>query len=400
MPVAGTASARDPFIDGLRGLALCGVLVVNSLSFPHVFSSPIGVVDPVGSPLALAVHALAAALFQAKSYPLLMFLVGYAWAIRVRRNQGQDWQALVTTRRRQMLRQGLLGLAHGLFIYFGDILSWLALLGILLVGAPRLRLRRLQRRIVGWTVLWLVLGGSTLLSLMAWSEPLPGGGHWLTDARSWPEVFELQRLGYLSYLFQAHVQLPMMLALGLLGVLAARLRVLERRRIGAPVWAFGIRWLLPAGVIVNLAVASWLVALQTGSAGDFTPSDLASQFTGPLLAAGVVCLLARAWHAGGARWLGALAPLGRMTMSCYVAHTLVCMALFAGPAGALGPRFGSIGLLQFGLAFWALSVLIAPVWQTYVGAGPLERWVRGAGLARGAGGAGGTSGTSGVSRAR
>lgn len=368
---------RDRFVDGLRGLALGGVLIVNSLSFPHVFSSPVGVVEPAGSTLALLVQALCAGLLQAKSYPLLMFLVGYAWAMRSRRSGRSLPVELVARRRAQMLRQGGLGIVHGLFVYFGDILSWLALLGLLLLGAPRQRLRTLCRRIWLWTALWTIFGGSTWLWVVFATEPLPGQAHWLTGAVSWPDLFAVQRLAYASYLFQVPWQLPMMLALGTLGVLAGRLRVLERARVGARVWTLGVRVLLPIGIVLNAGLAGWMVWLNLYGNGDLTPADLGSQFAGPWLAAGVVCLLARAWHVDGARWLAACAPLGRMTMSIYVAHTLSCLALFAGPAAALAPTFGSIGLFLYGVVFWVAALLVAAKWQTLVGAGPLERWVRG-----------------------
>ncbi|MBC7778770.1 MAG: DUF418 domain-containing protein [Proteobacteria bacterium] len=372
----GAAPPRDRFIDGLRGLALGGVLVVNSMSFPHVFSSPIGVVDPPDSSTALAVHAFCAAVFQAKSYPLLMFLVGYAWAMRVRRRRGTTIADVASTRRRQMLRQGMLGVLHGMFVYFGDILSWLALLGVMLIGAPRVRLRRLCARFRLWGAIWLLFGGATCLWLILGGEPLPGTGHWLTDARSWSDVFALQRIAYASFVFQVPWQVPMMLALGTLGVLAGRLRILERARLGARVWRLGVSVALPIGIVANALLALWVIRLQRESGGDLTPSDLSSQFAGPVLALGLVCLLAREWHAGRAQWLGAFVPLGRMTMSCYIAHTLTCMVLFAGPAGALAPRFGSVGLFGFGLAFWVCAVALAPVWQAQFGTGPLERWVR------------------------
>lgn len=369
--------ARDALIDGIRGLALCGVLVVNTLSFPHVFSSPVGVVEPLDSTLALVVQAVCVALFQAKSYPLLMFLVGYGWAMRTRRHGRAPAASVFTVRRRQMLRQAVLGVLHGLFIYFGDILSWLALLGLLLLGAPRRRLRRLRLHCAAWAALWLLIGGMTLAWMLVSAPQLQVSAHWLTRASTWPEVFELNQGGYASYFYQLPWQLPMMFALGIAGVIAGRLRLLERARFGARLWSFGTTWLLPAGLLLNVGVAAWRVAIHPD--GDVSAPDFATQFTGPLFAAGVVCALARAWHAGGARWLGACAPLGRMTMSFYVGHTLACTALFAGPAGALGPAFGTVGLFAFGLAYWGVAVLLAPAWLAWAGRGPLEALVRGGG---------------------
>ncbi|MFO0521419.1 MAG: DUF418 domain-containing protein [bacterium] len=377
MQAAAGPAGRDRLIDGIRGLALGGVLVMNTLSFPHVFSSPAGVVEPLDSTLALAVQAACIALFQAKSYPLLMFLVGYGWAMLARRHGRSLPQAVVAGRRRQMLRQGVLGVLHGAFIYFGDILSWLAVLGIMLLAAPRRRLRRLRRTCLAWTAAWLLIGGVVWAGLLIGAPQPPVAPHWLTRATTWPEVFDLHQVAYASYFHQLPWQLPMMLALGTLGVVAGRLRLLEHRRTGARLWSFGTRHLLPAALLLNLGLAAWRIAIYPG--GDVSAIDFATQFAGPLLAAGMVCALVRTWHDGGARWLAAFSPLGRMTMSFYVGHTLACTALFAGPAGALGPAFGTLGLFAFGMAYWAAACVLAPAWLSYAGRGPLEALVRGRG---------------------
>lgn len=377
MAAAPAANGRDRLVDGLRGVALGGVVVVNTMSFPHVFSSPAGVVEPFDSMPALAVQAVCIVLFQAKSYPLLMFLVGYGWAMRTRQYGRRPPQAVLASRRSQMLRQGVLGVLHGLFIYFGDILSWLAALGLLLLSTSRQRLGRLWRTCLAWTVAWLVAGGATWIWLLSSAPQSPVSSHWLTRAASWPEVFDLHQAAYASYFFQLPWQLPMMLALGTLGVIAGRLRLLERRRHGARIWQVGRDWLLPVALLLNMGLAGWRIGIHPG--GDVSAIDFATQFTGPLLAAGVVCALVRAWHAGRAHWLAAFAPLGRMTMSFYVGHTLACTALFAGPAGALGPTFGSVGLFAFGIAYWAVAFLLAPAWLYCAGRGPLEALVRGRG---------------------
>ena len=377
MPPAAAPGGRDRLIDGIRGLALGGVLVMNTMSFPHVFSSPAGVVEPSDSTLALSLLAACIALFQAKSYPLLMFLVGYGWAMSTRHYGRCPPQSAVGARRSQMLRQAVLGVLHGLFVYFGDILSWLAVLGLMLLRAPRRRLRSLRRSCLWWTAAWLLVGGTVWVMLLASAPQAPVSPHWLTRATTWSEVIALNQAAYASYFHQLPWQLPMMAALGTFGVLAGRLRLLERRRSGARLWALGASRLLPAALLLNIGLAGWRVALHPD--GDAAAIDFATQFAGPLLAAGFVCALVQAWQGGGARWLAAFAPLGRMTMSFYVGHTLACTALFAGTAGALGPAFGSAGLFAFGIAYWAVALLLAPAWLSCVGRGPLEALVRGRG---------------------
>jgi len=378
VPVAG--SGRSALVDSLRGAALFGVVVMNALAYPHALGSPLGVVEPPDSGLALTLHALASALLQAKSYAFLAFLSGYAWAMQSRGRHGERWRQGAEVRRARLLRQGALGIAHGLFVWFGDILSWLALLGLLLVRAPRWRLRVLRGRIIAWFALW----GLLILPLWAarigfGSAGVPTAGAWATvEAQSWSALFAIQREGYLAYVIGAPWQVPLMLALGLLGVYAGRLRVLERTRVGARLWRAGRRVLLPLGLAGAVLQALLVVHGQRRLGGDFSFADLASQLTGPLLAAGVVLALAGAWHARGPLpVLARCAPLGRLSLSAYVAHTLCCLVLFSGTA--LGWAPASATLFALGVAWWAGAALLAPVWLRYAGEGPLERWVRGPG---------------------
>jgi len=369
---------RSSLVDSLRGAALLGVVLMNTLAYPHALGSPLGVVEPSGSWLALALHALASALLQAKSYAFLAFLSGYAWAMQVRARYGERRAQAERSRRARLLRQGGLGIVHGLFIWFGDILSWLALLGLLLLRAPRWKLRVLRRWTWVWFGLWL------LLAIPLWAARLASGtvgaaGAWaVADAPSWAALFAIQREGYLAYVIGAPWQLPMMLALGLLGVLAGRLQVLERPRAGRRAWALGSRLLLPLGLAGALAQALLVLHGQRQWGGDFSLADLASQITGPLLAAGAVLALAGAWHArGGLAWLARCAALGRLSLSAYVAHTVCCLVLMSGPG--LGWVPGSVALFAGGVGWWMAAVLLAPVWLRYLGEGPLERWVRSGG---------------------
>jgi uncharacterized protein len=377
---AARAPARSALIDSLRGAALLGVIVMNALAYPHALGSPLGVVSPADSTIALSLHALASALLQAKSYAFLAFLSGYAWAMQVRGRRGEALARAERGRRARMLRQGALGIAHGLFIWFGDILSWLALLGLLLLQAPRWRLRVLRNRMFAWFAVWLLLAMPLWAARIIDGPPgfTPPGAWAVVDASSWPEVFAIHREGYFAYVVGAPWQLPMMLSLGLLGVWAGRLRVLERARIGARAWRTGTRVLLPLGAAGALLQALLVIRGQRELGGDFSLADLASQLTGPLLAAGLVLAVAGAWHRrGGLPLLARCEALGRLSLSAYVAHTLCCALLMSG--AALGWAPGSVGLFAFGLAWWAIAVCVAPLWRRHAGEGPLERWVRGAG---------------------
>jgi hypothetical protein len=63
-----------------------------------------------------------------------------------------------------MFRQGVLGVLHGLFIYFGDILSWLAALGLLIEGqATNLFSRTDDLSVSPWALQAVTVGATRVL---------------------------------------------------------------------------------------------------------------------------------------------------------------------------------------------------------------------------------------------
>jgi len=120
---------RVQVIDVLRGFALLGILVVNMSSFKiPVFgdlNEVAGVLDEVAS-------WLIAFGFQTKFYVLFSFLFGYGLSVQMSRADDRG-APLVPRFLRRLLGLLLIGLAHALLLYTGDILVTYALLGVVLL---------------------------------------------------------------------------------------------------------------------------------------------------------------------------------------------------------------------------------------------------------------------------
>lgn len=99
-------------------------------------------VIPGAGPLdALATWFVAAA-FTTKFSVLFSFLFGYGLTVQMRRAEERG-TAFVPRYLRRLLGLALIGIAHALLLYVGDILVTYALLGVVLVAAPLpLRSRR------------------------------------------------------------------------------------------------------------------------------------------------------------------------------------------------------------------------------------------------------------------
>ena len=136
-------SARQPLPDALRALALLGVLVVNGAGYLVAPWGPLlGERSPAGSALALAVQAAQAAFLQGKAYPALAFLFGMGLWL------AQRGRPVAVARQRGVARQKrllLLGVLHGVLIYFGDILTMYALVGWHLLARTHKARRRNAR---------------------------------------------------------------------------------------------------------------------------------------------------------------------------------------------------------------------------------------------------------------
>ncbi len=160
----GAATAAPPRlaqVDALRGFALFGILVVNI----GVFASPFyanGITDPAYSgPWDVAVRWLVAWLFETKFYLLFSFLFGYSFTLQMSAAE-RGGAAFGPRFLRRLAGLALLGLAHAVLFYQGDILLTYALLGLALMACRRMEPGRALRR-----ALWLIGLASLAWALLA-----------------------------------------------------------------------------------------------------------------------------------------------------------------------------------------------------------------------------------------
>jgi uncharacterized protein len=361
-----------PEIDGLRALALAGVVLVNVTGysmFPdtwHVVPPPV----PSDSVAALVTQWSLLAFLQAKAYPLLsiLFGMGLVWSLRDRGAEGR------THRRRRMWRLLLIGAVHGALIYAGDVLTAYALMGFVLLAWSRLRLRQL---IVRW---WWMFGLSIVLTLLQLGlvvalvndpglAPPVGQSHGSVTSL-WQHV-ALTAPSYLgAQVFVTVVMAPQLLWLMLTGVILARVGALSRAR-WRPAWQRYLQWALPLGLIANLALATVSVRGWPGNPELPHPLSVLTLLFGPLLASAV--LAAVVVHKP--RWIVALAPAGRWTLTIYLASSLLWLVLLGGAGFGLGPPLGSVATFALGLSVYlALLAGVQALGRRGL-TGPLERWL-------------------------
>jgi len=85
---------------------------------------------------------------------------------------------------------------------------------------------------------------------------------------------------------------------------------------------------------------------------------------------GMVMLLCRLqWFA---RLRASLAAVGRMALTNYITHTVICVTLFSGFGFGLYGQLERYQLYYVVAAIWLLQLMVSPIWLTYFRFGPLE----------------------------
>jgi len=353
--VRGAASIRprEQAVDALRALALLAVFCVNLSGYVTLpDAGPLAPASPADSGLALGLTALIAVLFQGKGYALLAFLFGYSQAL--------SWQArgedALMARRRRMVRLLWLGLAHGLLIYMGDILTTYALCGLIMLRWPGQRLSVLLRR-------WYWLLAATLVMVLGLALAFPVGSDppreaSVSLATAMPVLqwvaFNAAQFGAVQ-LSVTLVALPMVLCLMLGGLIAGRLRLFSHQRWRGCLRNTARRWLL-RGLLVNLLLGAWQASLLSQAPDAALLLVWLSFVYAPLLLLGLVPWLVLKFQ-GGQALLHRLVPAGRYSLSMYLSSSLLGLLLFSG--AGLNWQPGTVGATLLAAVWWGLWLPVA-----------------------------------------
>ena len=313
-----------------------------------------------------------------------------------------------------------IGLVHGLLVWYGDILSVYAVIGVVVVACIRLSDRWLRRVVIGLACIMLTLTmliatlqfafsgrlgtGTSAVEITppaATVEPAdtappttdapprgfdamlraqfkPTSQVWI-DAEiaaqqqgPWVDAFVFRATGYAfkavaaAFSYGWHVLLMMLIGVwmqrsGLFGADASSRR-----------WRLA-RWGLAIGLpcAIGGVLPYWLLGRESGIAV-FAHSVLltGSALMLPLAYAPLIVELGPRLPAFVRE---PLAATGRMALTVYLCESLVCTALAAWWGLGL---FATLSDAQFTLvaaAAWAALVCAAYVWQRFVGDGPMER---------------------------
>ncbi|HVG25763.1 MAG TPA: DUF418 domain-containing protein [Thermoanaerobaculia bacterium] len=379
-PVA--PAERVETIDILRGLALFGILAANIRGFagpaatyfsPHLFWPALH--DRIA-------QAFIDTFVQGKFIAIFAFLFGVGFAVQLERADGRrfGW----TYARRLLILLGF-GLAHGLLIWFGDILLTYALTGFVLI----LFRKRRDKTLLMWASIafllpLLLITAGFIASRFGVKPPTPppvtpeklaslreifAEGAWV-DIQQQRMKDTLGNWAAFPFLFWR------LLALFLFGVLTWRRRLLQPPAELLPRYRRVMAWALGSGVVLSIA-ATALRWMSGSTPSRLTPPGYAamvlSWFGTVILATGYVCAVIllcndAVWRARLRRF----GCVGRMALTNYLLQSIVGTLIFynygLGFFGSVGPAV----LLPLTVLLYAIQVAFSGWWLRRFRFGPAE----------------------------
>lgn len=351
-------------LDVLRGVALCGIFLVNMIDFSGS-ALRAGTLTMRGTIIDQLVDLLIAGFAITKFYLIFSFLFGVGFAVQMQRMQ-ESGRPFV---RLYMQRLGVLlaiGVAHTVLLWDGDILRLYAIAGLLL-----LILRKIPTKPLLMIAAGVIVSGTVYFSFVPLdsSSTLMSSSSLAVYASGTYTDLVKHRL---SEQFVLDIQIPMVLAMFLLGLVVGRERIISNIHTHETFLRRAWKGALPLGILGSLAM---LVGYATENS--FLVS-LSVHLGAPLLSFSYVALILL-----NARRLRLFAYAGRMALTNYLAHSVISTTLFYSYGFGLYDKLSATESTLLALAILSAQIAISKWWLSHNRMGPMEwLWRKMAGIAR------------------
>lgn len=384
MTASSPISAREriELLDVLRGFALLGIMFGNMTWFTGyaVLSDEQRVAlgtQGIDQVIAWLIHVLV----DEKFWSLFALLFGVGVAMQAQR--ARDPQEFSQLYVRRILAMLSIGLAHAIFLWFGDIISLYAVVGLVLL----LFRRSTDKTVLIWSIrllllpiavltLWLCLhnlrtpgntvdpghGPIELLKFFA------GGTYWEAFSANWAFLKERWAIAvYDGRLFK-------LAGMFLLGWWAGRQDLfihIDRHRRQ---WWLALEAGLLLGIPINIGIYTFFpgVGLRPPSEAGLVMQSLKAVGT-PLLCMGYVSAIVLAYPLIAKRLPARLlAAPGRMSLTNYLLQSVVGIIVFYGCGFGMWGKVGTAWSVVIILAIFASQIVLSQLWLYYFRQGPVE----------------------------
>lgn len=365
-------------IDGIRGFALLGILMMNIMSFasPMMQYSIEGRENTLFTSTAAdeGVIMFINTFVTANFYTMFSFLFGLGFYIFLTRANEKGHHANRLFIRRIILLL-LFGLMHGILLWYGDILWTYAVAGIFLLLFYKLSPK--TNLITGIVIL---SAGTVFTLLIAGLGSMMGDIEAASSFRLWFDMQETILNGsYIDMiimnssimtlmLFQAFVTVPNVLAMFLIGLYAAQKGIFQNldahRSLINRTAVIGLSVGLPVKILSGYG-------LTYGGMDPFWSSIgiLANTLGGPLMALSYIALfliIARKTKV----FVKLLQPVGQMALTNYISQTVIMLIIFYG--FNLFNQVSPVWFIPIVISVFIFQVVISHIWMRVFRYGPLE----------------------------
>ncbi|OJH37192.1 DUF418 domain-containing protein [Cystobacter ferrugineus] len=387
---------RLVLLDVLRGFALGGVFVSNVFTWftgraflPRAQTQAALETGPWWD--RLAVQGVAA-LVTGRFITLFSFLFGLGFSVQLLRAEARG-ASIVPLYTRRLGVLFLIGAVHLLGVWYGDILTTYASVGLLLL----LFRGRSDKELLVWAALLILvipIGVTTGMQWLSGPEPAAGteAARVLKEQSAANQAQRLDTFQHGSYpdVVRAHARFffgefvgrlpPMLCALFgrfLLGFLAGRRRLFHEVSRHLPFFRSLLRWSLVVGALGTIATlwAQYLIRQKLLDSQGLSQyylrpvRQLGELGLAAFYASGVVLLFQReAWQ----RRLRVLAPVGRMALTNYLCQSVLGLLMYYGFGLGLMGRVGPVASIALTLAVFAVQVALSHAWLARFRFGPAE----------------------------
>ncbi len=370
MPVSNKAQ-RIEVLDALRGFALLGLFLCHMTGYFGLYWQ---------NPEPSWVHRFVITVFNSKSYALfaLLFGVSFNLLMQGKADKGIDYRNVYRWR---LVILYVLGYFHGC-LYYGDVLSPLALCGFILLATYHLSTKALASISLALLLLipvWIQMGIYAFFSIditkpyylqcqIPAAQVYMSGGllEVLSKNALWGQV------GKWAYLIELG-RIWKILGLFFLGVILGRIKFFEMATQHLRLmWILALCW----GLAIPLTNTVQSLILQNAThptvINFINHTFSAYQATNVLFlqVALFVIIYQQPWIK---KLLDLLAPCGRMSLSFYVLQSIIGVSIYYYFGFNLYPSITPEGALALALALWVAQVMLAQAWLREHDHGPLER---------------------------
>ncbi|RIN99219.1 DUF418 domain-containing protein [Mammaliicoccus sciuri] len=358
-------------IDALRGFSLLGILLMNILTFAYPYQ--------IINPFEFFQHQdgawfkISSLFIIASFYPIFAFLFGYGLSIMYQNSldKGLNYYPMIT---RRLLFLLLLGIIHGVFIFYGDILSTYALLGLIAIIFVRLKPQ--------YTLIALSIGIGIFVLLYLLPMILLKD---VTQIESFVGLQELERVNnilssadYVSIIGFNLKYFGMNIANA---ILVGPFSILPIMLFG--IYAHQINWFNKIKQHKNLYMVIGVVVLILGLAikmiqivleGSVTSQLMSQMIGGPIVALSYIMFFVILCEDQTVRKiLTPLQSIGKLSLTTYISQSIICILIFYGVGLNYYGKLPVLTIYIIGIVIYCVQVILSYLYLLKFKQGPLEK---------------------------